>query len=219
MPTDYKSLGDVPEKKPLPGFVWLAGGLVIGLFVALLVYLDKQPENPVNFKEAVQAELDRLKKNAGSADLALKNTTTKSDPETIDSTSSRPAKLDSQKNTATNEPKFNFYTILPELEVFIPDIELKPSSNTAEKQHSAKEDKSYILQAGSFKNLNDADRLKASLALLGMEATLQSVTVNAQQWHRVRTGPYNNTKDLYQSLNLLKQNGVNAMPLEIKPNE
>lgn len=194
MPADYKSLGTKPEKKAVSGFIWLLGGLFIGLFVALIIYLDKQPENPVSFNEAVQKEIDKIKKK----------------PVTV-----KPAPVSVKKA----EPKFNFYTILPEMEVFIPEFELEFTDSDQPTDDDAIEDigKSYILQAGSFKNIADADRLKASLALLGLEATLQSVTVNKQKWHRVRTGPYNTTKDLYHNLNLLKQNDINAMPLEIKP--
>lgn len=195
MPADYKSMGTPSDKKPLSGFVWLLGGLAIGLFVALLVYLDKQPDNSVSFSEAVQIELDKMKKKAAIAKEA-------------DASSNKTA------------PRFNFYTILPEMEVFIPESELQSSgSGDSTSEYTIEETgKSYILQAGSFINVDDADRLKASLALLGLEAYLQIVSVNNQRWHRVRTGPYNNTKDLYHSLSLLKQNGIKALPLEIKPN-
>lgn len=195
MPADYKSMSTPSDKKPLSGFVWLLGGLAIGLFVALLVYLDKQPDNSVSFSEAVQIELDKMKKKAAIAKEA-------------DASSNKTA------------PRFNFYTILPEMEVFIPESELQSSgSGDSTSEYTIEETgKSYILQAGSFINVDDADRLKASLALLGLEAYLQIVSVNNQRWHRVRTGPYNNTKDLYHSLSLLKQNGIKALPLEIKPN-
>ena len=57
MPADYKGRGNGREKRPLPGFVWLLAGLSIGLFVALLVYLDKQPNVTANFGDAVIKEL------------------------------------------------------------------------------------------------------------------------------------------------------------------
>lgn len=194
MPADYKSMGTPPEKKPLSGFVWLLGGLAIGLFVALLVYLDKQPENSLSFNEAVQIELEKLKKK---------------------STTAKKQKLPAQKTKTT----FDFFTLLPEMEVFIPESELEysGSDNASDEHDIAETGKSYVLQAGSFKNSGDAERLKASLSLLGLEADIQTVTVNNQRWHRVRTGPYTTTKDLYSSLNLLKQNGIKALPLEIKP--
>ena len=194
MPADYKSMGTPPEKKTVSGFVWLLGGLAIGLFIALLVYLDKQPDNSVSFSEAVQTELNKIKQKSA-------------------------AEIKSAPPTQKTKPRFDFFTLLPEMEVFIPEHELQSSGtdNIAGEYTIREEGKSYVLQAGSFKKLNDADRLKASLSLLGLEANIQNVTVNNQQWHRVRTGPYANTKDLYHSLNILKQNGIKALPLEIKP--
>lgn len=195
MPADYKGRGHGHEKKPLPGFVWLLAGLALGLFVALLVYLDKQPEVPADFGAAVQKELDKLKHNAD--EVAKDN---------------KQDKKDSDKQ----EPKFNFYTILPELEVLIPDSETQPPE-TSNNQTTTTAGKKYVLQAGSFKNKNDAEKLKASLALLGFEAHIQSVTVNSTPWHRVRVGPYTQSHELYDKIDQLRQNDINAIPMELKP--
>ena len=61
MPSDYKSRLDCKQKKSLPGYLWLLSGLAIGLFVAFIVYLDKQPEAKESFGSAVQRELEKLK--------------------------------------------------------------------------------------------------------------------------------------------------------------
>lgn len=207
MPTDYKPRVRRKQKKSLPGYIWLLSGLAIGLFVALIVYLDKQPDNTKNFGDAVQHELEKLKQQAKK-----KNTETK------------PA---ATKNSSTEkkEAKFNFYTILPELEVFIPESETRPpdsatnsssqANNRADSQSKSTK-KQYILQAGSFQNLTDAEKLKANLAFLGIEASIQHVTVNKQAWHRVRTGPYQNKQQLYRNQKLLKQNDIHAISMELK---
>ena len=64
MPRDYKSRATRKQKKSLPGYIWLLSGLGIGLFVAFIVYLDKQPENDSDFGSAVQIELEKLKQQA-----------------------------------------------------------------------------------------------------------------------------------------------------------
>ena len=195
MPADYKGMGHGHEKKPMPGFVWLFAGLAIGLFVALLVYLDKQPEVSADFGAAVQKELEKIKHKT-------KTTTSQSESKT-------------DKSAEKEEPKFNFYTILPELEVFIPASETQPPVNRST-SGSSESDKQYVLQAGSFKNKKDAEKLKASLALLGFEAHFQSVTVNGTAWHRVRIGPYNQSNDLYDKIDQLQQNNISAVAMELK---
>ena len=190
MPADYKRRGNGRGKKPLPGFIWLLVGLGIGLFVALLVYLDGQPDTGSNFGAAVQKELNKIKQKAAKKQ---------------------------DKKPGKQEPKFNFYTILPELEVLIPESEIQPpKSNTSPTGNNLNSGKQYILQTGSFRNKQDAEKRKASLALLGYEANIQRVTINRDTWHRVRLGPYTNTKELYQTIALLHQHDISAMAMEIK---
>lgn len=71
-----------------------------------------------------------------------------------------------------------------------------------------------ILQAGSFPNVNDAEKLKAKLALLGVEANIQTATIpDKGVWYRVRLGPYKNADDLNRASSFLKQNGVDSTPM------
>ena len=195
MAADYKSRATRKEKKSLPGYVWLLSGLAIGLFIAFIVYLDKQPENTKDFGSAVQQELEKLKQQS------KKDSTIKTKP------------------AAKKEQKFNFYTILPELEVLIPESETRPpdrASETTYKTTTNTVKKQYVLQVGSFQNINDAEKLKANLAFLGLEASIQHVTVNNQAWHRVRTGPYQEKQQLYKSQKLLKKNDIPAISMELK---
>lgn len=73
----------------------------------------------------------------------------------------------------------------------------------------------YYVQAGSFPNPDDAEKLKAKLALLGMEASLQTAAIpNKGTYHRVRLGPYKGSDEMNKALASLKQNGVeNPTPI------
>ena len=202
MPRDYKSRATRNQNKSLPGYAWLLSGLAIGLFVAFIVYLDKQPESKKDFGSAVQEELKKLKQQA------KKKSTTKTETTAI-----------------KKEQKFNFYTILPELEILIPESETRPperpavtKNKTISTKNTARQykDKQYVLQVGSFQNLKDAEKLKANLAFLGLAANIQHVTINKQAWHRVKTGPYKNKQLLYRNQKTLKQNGLNAISMELK---
>ena len=198
MTADYKSHGHRPARKPLPGFVWLLIGLTIGLFIAFIIYLDKQPENKMSFGDAVQVEIDKLKQKDKTPAAKQQATESKQDD--------KPA------------TRFNFYTLLPELEVLIPEAELQfGDDEQANRRTDVDTGKRYLLQAGSFKQEKDADRLKAQLALLGMQAGIEPVTINRARWYRVRVGPFDNTRELYRELNRLQQHDISAMAIELKP--
>ena len=189
------------NKKPVPGYIWMLAGLAIGLFASFLVYLDKQPAEHVSFTDAVKQELKKAREQQ------------KKDQEKASDTSQA-----GTSDTSKEKPRFEFYTILSELEVFVPEPEVEKSKPTQETQNSATSSntKQYLLQAGSFKSNEDAERLKASLALLGVQSSIQSVMINQDNWHRVRIGPFNNPTLLRETLSTLKQNNIHAMTMELK---
>src|SRR2546430_5327446 len=70
---------------------------------------------------------------------------------------------------------------------------------------------SYFLQAGSFQNPDDAEKLKARLALMGMEATVEPANLAEKGvWYRVRLGPYTRVDEINRVRQQLTQNGVDA---------
>lgn len=194
MPRDYAK-SQHKEARPIPGWIWLLAGLAIGLFVALLVYI----------------------KDNSSGKLAITDTVAK-----VFQPSNQNEARGVKKEQATpppvptsNKPKFDFYTILPELEVAIPEQELIKSSKDEKKQERSNEQ--YILQAGSFKHFEEADKLKARLALQGIEAHIQKVKINATDtWHRVRIGPLNNLKSLNQTRRRLRDMGIASIVVKNK---
>ena len=114
--------------------------------------------------------------------------------------------------------RFDFYTLLPELEVVIPDekderpVKKPPRPATPPPKASG----GYILQAGSFRKLNEADSMKAKLAMLGVEANIQTVKVNRDTWHRVRIGPYSNLTQLQRVRDRLRKNSVDTLLMKGK---
>jgi len=67
----------------------------------------------------------------------------------------------------------------------------------------------YLVQAGSFQNAADAEKLKAKLALVGLEASVQSVDLPGKGiWHRVRLGPFQGLGAANETIANLKSNGV-----------
>lgn len=195
MTADYKSHGHRPQKRSLPGFVWLLIGLGIGLFVALIVYLDKQPVNDVSFADAIERDLEKLR--APQQQQA-------------------PAAVKAPVSDEGPSLKYTYHTILKELEVLIPTDELRIGGSDEPTAVAPIDDRQYLLQAGSFKQPEDAERLKAKLALLGMQANIESVSIQGARWYRVRLGPYQDSKTAYRELNTLRSNGITAMAFSLK---
>jgi cell division protein FtsN len=75
---------------------------------------------------------------------------------------------------------------------------------------SREERSSFLLQAGAFRTLDDAESMRGKLALLGYEARVLSADVNGQTMYRVRVGPYPKVDDVNQIRSRLAENGIEA---------
>lgn len=176
--------------KQYPGWAYLFAGIMIGLFVSFIIFLRNQPDSPA----------------PTTPTLADKNKTGKNETPNTES-----------------KPRFDFYNILPELEVVVPALEVLPEKETPKTNNNSPpkptptlaEGEKFILQAGSFKEYKEADRLRASLALLGFEARIQKVTVDNHTWHRVRLGPFNNPYQLNEARRRLRESNIQAITLKI----
>ncbi len=69
---------------------------------------------------------------------------------------------------------------------------------------------SYLLQAGAFKGQEDAEGMKAKLALIGFEARIVTAEVNGVTFYRVRVGPYGQIDDMNRARSRLAENGIEA---------
>jgi cell division protein FtsN len=113
------------------------------------------------------------------------------------------------------KPKFDFYTILPETETVLP--ERRSARNKPPAKTKPDDGASYILQAGSFASYEEADQLKAKLALSGMVAQIQKVIIEGKgEYHRVRLGPYEKAEQLDAPAQQLQKMGIKVIRLKIK---
>lgn len=201
MPRDYAKDSKRKERGQLPGWAWMLGGLVIGLFVAFLVYLNNNTSSHQKnlFTDTLNKEVEQVKQ----AQRDGKSTAPASDSE-------------QEQKDKEQKPRFDFYTILPELEVTIPDQELAKVEEK-EQQKPLDPEAEYILQAGSFRDAREADRLKAKLALQGIEAEIQTVQINqGDTWHRVRVGPMKDIATVNRTRRRLQQIGIPAIVVKSK---
>lgn len=109
-------------------------------------------------------------------------------------------------------PQFDFYTILPEKEVIVPDYEI--NTRAREERVGQAKTASYILQAGSFKDFKDADSLRAKLALMGIESKVEKAKVGNVVWNRVKMGPYAQMTSVSAIRARLRENGIDVIVIE-----
>lgn len=95
--------------------------------------------------------------------------------------------------------RFDFYEMLPKFEVVVPEKERDVRRVDAAAR--VEQPGVYFLQAGSYRDFGEADRVRSQLARQDIAASVQRVAVDSDVWHRVRIGP---VRDLTQ-LNHLRQ--------------
>lgn len=191
--------------KGVPGWAMLTIGLIIGLFVAFLVYLDDLDQPP--------------------------NATARA-PEVSEPT--EPSGAEDPEAQEEKGPRFEFYSILPELEVVVPEFgpaqseggeptPAAPSEDTTADSESSPDDgaidqdnRRYFLQAGSFQKPEQADQLKAEISLLGLDVAIQDVEVNGERWHRVRVGPFSQRDALQSAQERLRANEIDYLMMREK---
>jgi cell division protein FtsN len=141
---------------------------------------------------------------------------------------------------AASSAQFDFYKVLPEKEVVIPNAELSAMAKAEQQKAAAANAASaapaanaaagaaapgaptaagaggYVLQVGAFPSSSDADAVKAKLALQGFAAHVQTVTLDGQTWNRVRIGPFPSATELQKVQKQLSGAGFNAIPLKEK---
>lgn len=165
------------------GWLGLGVGLTIGLSVALVVHLyDRQ--QPAPEPEPVPAAAQAPASEVVSDDAAVTAATA---PDTAG-------------------PDLEFYDVLPRQEVEVPTSQpAKGSAPTAPLPTGG-----AILQAGSFKQSTEAEKMQAQLALLGISSKIQRASVDDETWYRVRIGPIATVEELRDIQAKLREAEISA---------
>lgn len=193
----------------IPGWMWLLVGLLIGALAFGYLFLKD-------------------KWAAGNSGLPTPNPEAQA-PTTSGNDPVVPEPVEKPK------PKYEFYTLLPEKEVLIPDAELaeqaraeaaKPpvdrappavgpttttattATTTAPPPVASADGARYLLQAGAFRGNDEAEALKAKIAMTGEVARVESAQINGNTVYRVRMGPYPNASSLAAAKQALVSHGI-----------
>ncbi len=174
----------------IPGWIWLVTGLAAGFFLAFLSGLTPAV---LDVRDVTGNERE------GQSGKAKKD----------------------------NSPVFDFYTLLPEPEKShvptqkIPEKRGQTSIESVKKSENksvvAVKASRYLLQAGSFRSLKDADRLRAQLILQGLDPKIEKVNVGGDEvWHRVQLGPFTTRQSLKEAQQALAGQKIEGLLLQLK---
>ncbi len=205
---DYKSRASRAKgKSPVPVWVWLLAGFILGTvstgFICLKYGSAPAQSNWIGTRPPIPPELNR-------------------GPEQV---SPEPARI--------RPPRFDFYNLLPDQEVLVPDEEIErqvrqsPPVKPQQQQQQQQQDttplpgatgsgKRYVVQVSSFRNRKDAQTLKAKLGLLGLRAKVNRAVIKGSTWYRVQLGPYGNAAAMQDVRKQLASSGYKSLAIALK---
>jgi cell division protein FtsN len=203
------------ERQSWPAWVWLGLGVLLGLALSALMLV----------KEWVPM-------------LHRKNLPQPNPEATAPKESDQAVADESGKKPAPPKKTYDFYSVLPEMEVVIPDAELSAKAKAEQQRQQQAMAQSqagnsgvltnppapdagghYLLQAASTTDAKAADEFKARLALLGFSVKIYTININGKVYNRVRVGPYTTASETEAARKTLADNGINAIPIAEKPGQ
>ena len=187
-PHDYaKRKPKKQRKRAVSRGVMLLTLVVSIAFLAALLMLSKQPDD-AKASNAVSEKINPTK----AVKVVPKNK----------------GKAANKKGVSAQKDSFDFYTLLPDSEVTPVKVDAYISTPKDPNKKT-----NTLLQAGSFRKLSDANRLRARLVLLNMNNVVAEKTVSSSGsvWFRVRIGPFSNRSTLNKAEDILAQQGIESI--------
>lgn len=190
------------QEKLIPTWLWMIFGILLGLSLAVLLYLW-QPWQPANrpidstqpTRTSNQADEDETNKEYQFYDLLPKQQVTPVPNEAVPTT---PATQPSNSIiVAPAAPAQNTINADP--------AEISASPAAPE----------YMLQVNSYKNPDDADARRAEILLVGLPADVRQTTLSdSTVWFRVVSGPFMSKGEALNAQHLLQDSGIDSLVVE-----
>lgn len=194
-PTSNKSAA--PNKGGSPMLLGILLGMIFGVALAagLAWYLLKSPSPFVSKEQVVKPLVETIKPDVEVAR-----------PKAVPATAAA-------SGVEEAKPRFEFYKVLTDKPDAAADTQPKPAEKPKAAESRTSPKLTY-LQAGAFSSAADAENLKAMLAMKGLEASVQTVTIPGRgEMHRVRVGPFQSEQEMTSARGTLKLNGLEATPV------
>lgn len=129
----------------------------------------------------------------------------------------KPKQTNTISKPATSEEtedkqRFKFYDLLRESKVVPPEVDAYHY-----KEKNQQDNYYYLVQTGSFRKIQDAERQKATIAFQGLKADIKTVeNSNGSTWYRVMTGPFYDRSQMNSALDKLVSINIEPLVKKIK---
>lgn len=202
---DYKSRASRAKgQKPVSVWIWLLTGFILGAlsvgFVCLKYGSAPAQSDWIGTRPPTPAPLERERKHV----------------------SPEPARI--------QPPRFDFYNLLTDQEVLVPDEEnerqvrqspppvapQQPPQQQEAAPPPASSGKRYMVQVSSFRGGKDAQALRAKLGLLGLRAKVNKANIKGSTWYRVQLGPYGSAAAMQDVRKQLASSGYQSLAIALK---
>ncbi len=114
------------------------------------------------------------------------------------------------------KPRFDFYTMLPKQtldEGKKPDA-VEPAADVSKPPAASSAPEPYLLQAGAFRQRDDAERRRAELVLLGLTPKLEEISNANGRWFRVYVGPFDSHESMNKARGLMANQNIDTVLLK-----
>lgn len=195
------------KQKLIPSWLWMVFGVLLGVSLAVLLYLWQpwQPANrPIDATQPIDPDnphgndTGSTNKDYQFYDLLPKQQVTPVPDQAVPN---------SQKGSSTPP-----VIVTPTAPVNTPNQNAVHNDPAEIRTATAPQ---YILQVNSYQNPDDADARRAEVLLVGLPADVrQSVLADGSVWFRVVSGPFASKAEALNAQHLLQDSGVDSLVVE-----
>lgn len=192
------------SRSPLKGILWLLVGLFLGVGGTLGFSL---------YREGTW--LQWIPSHFSNPLLNAKNPSDKK-PVSAAGKSTRPLKQEPRETGVELAQRFQFYQLLPGMEVQLPDRDTAAQSQVIAKAPSKPIQRQlaatgYIIQAAAYRQRTTAEKLKNRLSQQGFKTRIQAIEAEDGAWFRIILGPFADESRALQQKKRLQQHQIHGI--------
>ena len=119
-----------------------------------------------------------------------------------------------QPEVVIQRPRFDFYTNLTQESTDEVQDRVEPAADVRKPPTATELPEPYLLQAGSFRQPDDAERRRAQLLLLGLAPVIEEISSSNGIWFRVYLGPFESRELMIKARGLTTNQNIETLLLK-----